>query len=184
MIATPHSLIGALVASRRRSPGAAFALGALSHLAADRVPHSDYNPLGASGKLCGVSDLALAGLLLASVEASAVQWAGALGGIAPDLLSLASRTRDPFSRLVHQPVHSRRRPGRAVGIGVQAAIAICCYAALGARDSSFAPGAGSGGPVGEDLRQRVRRLADHAGIGLPVIRQRRHGLAQRPAPAA
>jgi hypothetical protein len=134
MVATPHSLIGALVASRGRSLGAAFALGVFSHLAADRVPHTDYNPLGAAGKLRGGSDLALAGLLLVSVEASAVQWAGALGGIAPDVLALASRARDPFSRLVHQRVHSRRRPGRVVGIGVQTAFAVCCYAALAARD--------------------------------------------------
>jgi hypothetical protein len=134
VIATPHSLIGALVASRGRSLGGAFALGVFSHLAADRVPHSDYNPLGAAGKLRGGSDLALAGLLLVSVEASAVQWAGALGGIAPDVLALSSRARDPFSRLVHQRAHTRRRPGRVVGVGVQAALAVCCYAALAARD--------------------------------------------------
>jgi hypothetical protein len=135
VVATPHSLIGALAGSRGRSLGAAFALGVFSHLAADRVPHSDYNPLGAAGKLRGGSDLALAGLLLVSVQPTASQWTGALGGIAPDLLAFASRARDPFSRFVHQRAHSRRRPGRVVGVGVQAALAVCCYAALAARDS-------------------------------------------------
>jgi hypothetical protein len=138
VVATPHSLIGALAASRGRSLSAAFALGVLSHLVADRVPHSDYDPLGPVGKLRGGADLALAGLLLVSVEASVVQWAGAIGGLAPDLLALASRAGDPFSRLVHQRAHSRRRPGRLVGVGVQAAVALCCYAALAARESSSA----------------------------------------------
>jgi hypothetical protein len=145
-------VIGALAASRGRSLSAAFALGVCSHLVADRVPHSDYDPLGTVGKLRGGADLALAGLLLVSVEASVVQWAGAIGGLAPDLLAFASRARDPFSRLVHQRVHTRRRPGRLIGVGVQAAVTVCCYAALAARQSSCA----ATPPTGDELAKRSR----------------------------
>jgi hypothetical protein len=135
VVATPHLLIGALVSSRRRTPAGAFLVGALSHLVADRVPHIDYDPCGLLGKLRGLADLGLGGALICSVNVSPVQLAGALGGIAPDLLSMASRDRDPFTRLVHRRIHTPRYPGLPVGIGIQAAVAAGCYAALAARAS-------------------------------------------------
>src|SRR5436190_590121 len=52
-----------------------------------------------------------------------------------------------------------------------------------ARDSRAWPslGAQSGRAIREDLRQRVRRLANHARVGVPVVRKRHHRLEERPA---
>src|ERR1022692_4071564 len=50
MIATLHILVGAAGVLKARSVGGALAIGALTHLALDAVPHRDYRP-GALGGL-------------------------------------------------------------------------------------------------------------------------------------
>ncbi len=42
MVATPHALAGAFAARFARTPRGALAAGVISHLALDRIPHTDY----------------------------------------------------------------------------------------------------------------------------------------------
>ena len=42
MIATPHALAGAFASRFARTPRGALAVGVISHLALDRIPHTDY----------------------------------------------------------------------------------------------------------------------------------------------
>ena len=42
MVATPHALAGAFASRFARSPRGAVAAGVISHLALDRIPHTDY----------------------------------------------------------------------------------------------------------------------------------------------
>src|ERR1700751_5526711 len=42
MVATPHALAGAFASRFARTPRGALAAGVISHLALDRIPHTDY----------------------------------------------------------------------------------------------------------------------------------------------
>ena len=136
VVATPHSLTGALAASRSRSLPAAFTLGLASHLELDTLPYHNYDRRGLTGKLTALTDLTLAGLLLTDADLSPAQWAGALGGIAPDLLAQVTCRRDPFTRHVHLRLHSQRETCLAVAVVLQAATSVWCYTALARRHFS------------------------------------------------
>lgn len=111
MVATPHMLVGAAGALRARSVGGALAIGALTHLALDAVPHRDYR-LGAWGGLTLTADLACGTLAVACLSGkSEILLAGALGGVLPDVVGLAERAfADSPAGWVHATVHTDSRP--------------------------------------------------------------------------
>jgi hypothetical protein len=111
MIATPHMLVGGVGALKARSVGAALAIGALTHLALDAVPHRDYR-LGALGGLALTADLAAGTLAVARLSGgSEVVLAGALGGVLPDVVGLAERALGVSpTGWAHATIHSDARP--------------------------------------------------------------------------
>src|ERR1035438_2442933 len=76
------------------------------------------------------------------------------------------------------------RPAREIKPGFIRITAAPSARRPGARCADYAgQPSRSGEAAGEDLPQRVQGLADHPGVGVPVVRQRRDGLAERPAAA-
>lgn len=111
MIATPHMLVGAAVALNARSVKGGLALGILSHLALDAVPHSEYR-LGALGGLVLAADLTGGALAVCKLsDGSEVVLAGALGGVVPDILRFAEGVLNiRIAKRVHDPIHADSDP--------------------------------------------------------------------------
>jgi len=120
MIATPHMLVGAAVALNARSVKGGVALGILSHLALDAVPHRDYR-LGALGGLVLAADLAGGALAACKLsDGSEVVLAGALGGVLPDILRFAEGVLNiRIARRVHDPMHANSDPPLWGGMATQ-----------------------------------------------------------------
>lgn len=132
MIATPHILVGAACASRARSVGGALAIGALTHLLLDSVPHRDYRLRTFGGFALGV-DLAAGTIAVISLSGgSEIQLAGALGGILPDVIALAERAlcRSPLG-CVHATAHTDSRPSPLLSASIQGLTAVLGAVALG-----------------------------------------------------
>ena len=120
MVATPHMLVGAAVALKARSVKGGVAIGILSHLALDAVPHSEYR-LGALGGLVLGADLAGGTLAVSKLSGgSEVVLAGALGGVLPDIVRFAEGVLDvKIARRVHDPIHTDSDPPLWAGIATQ-----------------------------------------------------------------
>lgn len=136
MVITPHSLVGALVGARRRSVGSAFAAGVKSHFALDRVPHYDYSLDGLRGKTTAAAELALVAALLRRRGLKATEVAGAVGGIAPDVICLLER-HGCLPQLLG-PVHDRSHTKRSLSVGpgllLQAGVVVAALALLGSAE--------------------------------------------------
>jgi hypothetical protein len=131
MIATPHMLTGAAVALRTRSVPQAVAIGAASHLLLDMVPHVDYPLFAGKGLVLAADLLGGAGLTMALVEDDPVLWAGAFGGILPDLLAVAERTiQVRITRRPHERLHTRVKPGPATAAKLQTLAALSAASVL------------------------------------------------------
>jgi hypothetical protein len=118
MVATPHALAGAFASRFARSPRGALAAGVISHLALDRIPHTDY-PLTNRSAL--FADLAAATILTAAL-ARRHRWAaaGALGGVLPDLAMVAElRTGLRVTLPMHHANHTSIEPPVAIGVLTQ-----------------------------------------------------------------
>jgi hypothetical protein len=117
-------LAGALASTRVRTPSQAVLAGALSHLIADAIPHSDYE-IGDLGGLALAADLAGGAMLVGTLTAdSPGLWAGAFGGILPDVLAVVeSKLGINCLRRVHTLAHARTYPSLAVGVLSQMALA-------------------------------------------------------------
>jgi hypothetical protein len=134
MIATPHILVGAACASRARTVRGALAIGALTHLLLDSVPHRDYRLRAFGGLALGV-DLAVGALAVMCLSGgSEVQLAGALGGVLPDVIALAERAlgRSPLG-CVHATAHTDSRPSPLLSASIQGLTAVLGAVALGGR---------------------------------------------------
>jgi hypothetical protein len=118
MIATPHALAGAFASRFARNPSAALAAGAISHLALDRIPHTDYR-LGNRTAL--FADLATATLCTAALaRRHRLAAAGAFGGVLPDLLMVAEmRAGVRVTRRLHHANHTSIKPPVAIGVLTQ-----------------------------------------------------------------
>src|ERR1700733_2728596 len=93
MIATPHTLAGAFASRFARTPRGALAAGVLSHLALDRIPHTDYR---LTNRKALVADLAAATLLSAALSRRhRLAAAGAFGGVLPGLIVGGGLRRGP-----------------------------------------------------------------------------------------
>jgi hypothetical protein len=125
MIATPHMLVGAAGALKARSVGGGLAIGALTHLALDAVPHRDYR-LGALGGLVLTADLAAGTLAVCRLSGrSEVVLAGALGGVLPDAMRLAERALAiPPTGWVHDTMHTDSRPSPWRSAAIQGLTAV------------------------------------------------------------
>lgn len=113
-------LVGAACASKARTVRGALAIGALTHLLLDAIPHRDYR-LRASGGLVLAADLAAGALCVAYLSrGSRVRLAGALGGVLPDVLALAERGlgRSPVG-CAHATAHTDSRPSPLLSASIQ-----------------------------------------------------------------
>jgi hypothetical protein len=106
VVITPHATVGAALGKTlaRQRPLLALGLGVLSHYLLDQVPHRDYDLYAPNGKtFVGLELLTVAAVL--SVEGYApATYAGALGGVLPDVVALLAPNSLP-SRL-----HGRLHP--------------------------------------------------------------------------
>jgi len=118
MVATPHALAGAFASRFARTPRAALAAGVISHLALDRIPHTDYR-LGNRKAL--LADLAAATVLSAALaRRHRLAAAGAFGGVLPDLAMVAElRTGLRVTLPLHHANHTSIEPPLAIGVLTQ-----------------------------------------------------------------
>lgn len=136
MIATPHMLVGAACASRTHSVKGALAIGVLTHLALDAVPHRDYR-LDALGGLVLAADLAAGTLAAVRLSGgSQVVLAGAVGGVLPDVVALAERAsgKSPIG-CAHVTAHTESRPSPWLSTAIQGLTAVMAAMALRATTS-------------------------------------------------
>ena len=118
MIATPHTLAGAFASRFARTPRGALAAGVLSHLALDRIPHTDYR---LTNRKALVADLAAATLLSAALSRRhRLAAAGAFGGVLPDLIMVAElRSGLRVTLPLHHANHTSIEPPPVVGVLTQ-----------------------------------------------------------------
>ena len=118
MVATPHALAGAFVSRFARTPRGAVAAGVISHLALDRIPHTDYRLANRKALL---ADLAAATLLTAALaRRHRLAAAGAFGGVLPDLAMVAEkRTGLSLTLPLHRANHTLIQPPALVGVLTQ-----------------------------------------------------------------
>ncbi len=124
-------LVGAACASRARSVGGALAIGVLSHLLLDAVPHRDYR-LRAFGGLVLGADLTTGTLAAVGLSGgSEVLLAGAIGGVLPDVLALAEGAlgRSPIG-CAHATAHTDSRPSPWLSASIQGLTAVLGAVAL------------------------------------------------------
>ena len=118
MVVTPHALGGTFASRFARSPRGALVAGVISHLALDRIPHTDYR-LGNRKAL--VADLAAATLLTTVLaRRHRLAAAGAFGGVLPDLAMVAElRTGLRVTLPLHHANHTSIEPPVVVGVLTQ-----------------------------------------------------------------
>lgn len=118
MVVTPHALAGAFASRFARSPRGALAAGVISHLALDRIPHTDYQ---LDNRKAMVLDVALAAVLtMTLVRRHRLAAAGALGGVLPDM-AMASELRTGLrvTLPLHHANHTSIEPPLAIGVLTQ-----------------------------------------------------------------
>jgi hypothetical protein len=118
MVATPHALAGAFASRFARGPSGALAAGVFSHLALDRIPHTDYRLGNRKALLADLAAATLVGAVLARRHRLAA--AGAFGGVLPDLLMVAElRTGLRVTLRLHHANHTSIEPPVAIGVLTQ-----------------------------------------------------------------
>jgi hypothetical protein len=118
MVVTPHALAGAFASRFARTPRGAVAAGVITHLALDRIPHTDY-PLDNRKAL--LADFAAAALLTAVLaRRHRLVAAGAFGGVLPDIaMATELRTGLRVTLPLHHANHTSIEPPVAIGIPTQ-----------------------------------------------------------------
>jgi hypothetical protein len=118
MVATPHALAGAFASRFARTPRGALAAGVISHLALDRIPHTDYE---LDNRRAMFADLAAATVVAAALgRRRRLAAAGALGGVLPDLMAVAElRTGLRVTLPLHHANHTSIEPPVLVGVLTQ-----------------------------------------------------------------
>lgn len=118
MVATPHALAGAFASRFTRSRRGALLAGVISHLALDRIPHTDYPLANRKALFADVATAALLSAVLARRHRLAA--AGALGGLLPDLAMVAElRTGLRVTLPLHHANHTSIEPPVLVGVLTQ-----------------------------------------------------------------
>jgi hypothetical protein len=124
MVATTHMLAAGALAIKARSVKHGLAIGVLSHLLLDAVPHRDYrwNSLGGLALGADITGGALAVGRLSG--GSPVVLAGALGGVLPDVVLPVERALHlKLTSGLHDTMHTPRRPPAWSSFAVQGIIA-------------------------------------------------------------
>jgi hypothetical protein len=118
MVATPHALAGAFASRFARNPRGALAAGVISHLALDRIPHTDYR---LANRKALIADLAAASVLTAVLSRRhRLAAAGAFGGVLPDLIMVSEqRTGVRLTLPLHHANHTSIDPPVAIGVLTQ-----------------------------------------------------------------
>ena len=120
MVATTHMLAAGALALKARSLKHGVAIGVLSHLLLDAVPHRDYrwNRLGGLALALDLTGGALAVGRLSG--GSPVVLAGALGGVLPDVVRPVERVLHlKFMGPLHDTIHTSSRPPAWSSVVVQ-----------------------------------------------------------------
>jgi len=118
MIATPHALAGAFASRFARTPRGAVAAGVISHLALDRIPHTDYRLANRKVLLADIAAATLASAALTRRRKLAA--AGAFGGVLPDLMMVAElRTGLRVTLPLHHANHTSIQPPIVIGVLTQ-----------------------------------------------------------------
>ena len=118
MVATPHALAGAFASRFARTPRGALAAGVISHLALDRIPHTDY---ALDNRKAMFVDLAAATLVTAALaRRHRLAASGTLGGVLPDLMMVTEqRTGVRVTLPLHHANHTSIEPPVVVGVLTQ-----------------------------------------------------------------
>ena len=125
MIVAVHALTGAALARLCKTHARAFVLGALSHLAADLLPHRDLEVAQEALLLGGA--LGFVGIRRGL---DSREFAGAVGAAVPDIENLVARVLQiPDDRLL-LPTHGKYHGRKTRGLGGQLALALICTASL------------------------------------------------------
>ena len=133
---TPHALAGAFASRFARSPRVALVAGAFSHLALDRIPHTDYR---LANRKVLLADLAAATLLTDADPTPRARRGGSFGGVLPDLTMVAElRTGLRVTLALHHANHTSIEPPVVVGVLTQLITAGCCSPALAGPSTAFA----------------------------------------------
>jgi len=137
MICAAHAILGAALGSFARTRSQAFIAGVGTHLLADLVPHRDFSP---------PAEAAMVAAALAVVAAAAgtdsTVFAGALGGVAPDLENGLSAVGLTDRRVfpTHQEIHGRRTAEVWSQVAISAAaLAVVAWRARKTRPHARAP---------------------------------------------
>lgn len=118
MVATPHALAGAFAARFARTPRGALAAGVVSHLALDRIPHTDYRLANRKALVADLAGATVVSAVLARRHRLAAT--GALGGVLPDLVMVAElRTGLRLTLPLHHANHTSIEPPVAIGVLTQ-----------------------------------------------------------------
>ncbi|MBV8220594.1 MAG: hypothetical protein JO325_19175 [Solirubrobacterales bacterium] len=122
MVATPHALAGAFASRLARTPRGALVAGVISHLALDRIPHTDY---ALDNRAAMFADLAAATLVTALLaRRHRLAASGALGGVLPDVMVVAElRAGLRVTLPLHHANHTSIEPPVVVGVFTQLATA-------------------------------------------------------------
>ena len=118
MVVTPHALAGAFASRFARHPRGALAAGVVSHLALDRIPHTDYD---LDNRKAMLADLGLAALVTVwFARRHRLAAAGAFGGVLPDMAMAAElRTGLRVTLPLHHANHTSIKPPVLVGVLTQ-----------------------------------------------------------------
>ena len=118
MVATPHALAGAFAARFARTPRGALAAGVISHLALDRIPHTDYR---LDNRKAMLADLAAATILTAALtRATASPQPERSAACCPTLMTVTElRTGLRITQPLHHANHTSIEPPVAIGVLTQ-----------------------------------------------------------------
>jgi hypothetical protein len=131
MVATTHMLAAGALALKARSVKYGVAIGVLSHLLLDAVPHRDYR-LGKLGGLALALDLTGGAVAVGRLSGgSPAVLAGALGGVLPDVVRPVERALHmKLMGPLHDTIHTPSRPPAWSSFAVQALTAAGAALAL------------------------------------------------------
>jgi hypothetical protein len=125
MIAAVHALVGAALSRFCHTPGQALAVGFLSHLPLDLVPHRDLE-VGEEALL-----LASALALVAAARGPASrELVGGVAAAAPDVENVIGRLLEIPDEKLLLPTHSRYHGRKVRDLRGQLALALCCLAVI------------------------------------------------------
>ncbi len=125
MMAAVHALVGSALSRLCRTRTQAFALGVLSHVAADLLPHRDLDIPEEALFLAGALTV-----VTAARGADSQEFAGAFGAALPDIENAVGRILGVNDKRMLLPTHSRYHGRETLGFRGQIALALACLAVL------------------------------------------------------